>query len=113
MGFWGLDEDPLGVVGVVDRGVTARFAELGDDLFDQRDGFGLSHAVLFAEEFQPFGVVSEVHSDFSADQQLAEDARGVGVRESEAQGVFLDLIGEGENLVLVGLGCLKVDTSLS
>ena len=90
-----MDKDPLGVVGVVDCGVTARFAELGDDLFDQRDGFGLSHAVLFAEEFQPFGVVSEVHADFSADQQLAEDARGVGIGESEAEGIFLNLICEG------------------
>ncbi len=64
-GFWGLDENPLGVVGIVYGGVAAGLFQMVDETFNHRDGIRFVHGVLFSHEFESFCVVAKVDAHFA------------------------------------------------
>lgn len=111
-GFWGLDENPLGVVGIVYGGVAAGLFQMVDETFNHRDGIRFVHGVLFSHEFESFCVVAKVDAHFATRKQLAEDACGVGIRESETKSVLLDFVRKQNDFFFAWLGICQVEARL-
>ncbi len=76
--------------------MAASLFEVSDEQLDYGYGGCLRAHIISRFQLESFGVIAKVDSHFPAGEELAEDSCGVGVRETEAQGVFLNLVCECE-----------------